>query len=126
MDSGQPTSRRSFLGLGAWACIVPLLPSAVVACAPEDVYWWRAPEGPFHHGVASGDPLADRVILWTRVSVLARERAELRWMLALDEEFNEVVAEGRGTTSAEVDFTFKVDVTGLMSQTTYYLSLIHI
>ena len=36
----------------------------------------------FRHGVASGDPLADRVLLWTRVTTSRAESAEVSWTVA--------------------------------------------
>lgn len=73
----------------------------------------------FRHGVASGDPLADRVILWTRVST-TRPIVDVRWAIALDPSMTRVVARGEGSTAAVRDCTVKVDVTGLLPSTTYY------
>lgn len=80
------------------------------------------PEEPsvFLHGVASGDPLADAVILWTRVTAEGNDSIEVGWEIATDPELASVVASGTVTTNAEVDFTVKVDVTGLSPATTYY------
>jgi alkaline phosphatase D len=44
----------------------------------------------FQHGVASGDPLADRVILWTRVTAGAAP-VEVEWRVARDAELADVV-----------------------------------
>lgn len=79
----------------------------------------------FLHGVASGDPLSDRVILWTRVSPsepLATSTAELTvdFVVATDPTMQNVVGIGRTTTSAARDFTVKVDASGLSPGTTYY------
>ena len=38
----------------------------------------------FLHGVASGDPLSDRVILWTRVTALAGSTPEVAWELSTE------------------------------------------
>ncbi len=75
--------------------------------------------GPFLHGVASGDPLADRVIIWTRVSGLGAP-AEVAWTLAHDPGLADVVASGTETTDEASDFTVKVDVAGLSPASTYY------
>ncbi|NVB40046.1 alkaline phosphatase D family protein [Pseudenhygromyxa sp. WMMC2535] len=80
------------------------------------------PEGIFAHGVASGDPLADSVILWTRVSPTADEDVELFFEVALDPEFSERVAADyipEATTAAR-DYTMKIDLEGLEAATTYY------
>lgn len=73
----------------------------------------------FRHGVASGDPRADRVLLWTRVSGGSGEVA-VRWTLAANPAMTRVVARGETRTGAERDFTVKVDATGLAPGTTYY------
>ncbi|MCA9620371.1 MAG: alkaline phosphatase D family protein [Myxococcales bacterium] len=74
----------------------------------------------FLHGVASGDPLADAVILWTRVTVADGAPTDVEWTIASDAEFADVVAEGVFSTDADRDFTVKVDVTGLAPATTHY------
>jgi alkaline phosphatase D len=72
----------------------------------------------FEHGVASGDPLADRVILWTRISG-SDTPVDVVWQIATDAEFRTHVAQGKLTTDAGRDFTVKADVTGLKPGTTY-------
>lgn len=76
----------------------------------------------FKHGVASGDPLSDRVIIWTRVSPSrSTERAILvTWEMAVDPEFSQVVQSGSLKTAALRDYTVKLDVDGLKPYTTYY------
>lgn len=77
---------------------------------------------PFYHGVASGDPLSDRVIIWTRVTSDNPDLAEIEvdWRMASDPELANIVASGTTSTNAQRDFTVKVDVSGLASGTTYY------
>ena len=65
----------------------------------------------FCHGVASGDPDATSVVLWTRVTVAAP--LEVEWQLASDPRFNRVVREGRVAAGPERDFTVKVLAEGL-------------
>jgi len=120
MSRHQNTSRRGFLKLAAWVGIVPYLTTTVVACAVNTPKWRRAPDGPFRHGVASGDPLTDRVILWTRVTDEVESPVQLRWEVAEDEAFRVVVAEGIGTTSGGQDYTFKVDAMGLNAGSSYF------
>ena len=76
----------------------------------------------FTHGIASGDPLADRIILWTRVlpGDGLSETIEVQWEVALDEHFAQRVAEGMATTSAARDFTVKVDAGGLQAGGHYF------
>jgi alkaline phosphatase D len=86
---------------------------------------------PFAHGVASGDPMQDRVIIWTRITIpddrgpLVSDpqgflEAEVNWLVATDPELQNIIARGNTTTSAERDWTVKVDATGLDPATTYY------
>lgn len=74
----------------------------------------------FRHGVASGDPLRDRVVLWTRVTPDAPSEVEVDWLVALDPALTRIVAEGRATTGAAVDYTIKVDPILPYPGTTYY------
>lgn len=76
--------------------------------------------GPFRHGVASGDPLPDRVILWTRVTSDATGSVAVDCVIATDPALARVVATLSLTTDATRDHTVKVDVTGLAPATTYY------
>ena len=69
----------------------------------------------FTHGIASGDPLADRVILWTRVLPGSgnAEAVPCTWQVATDDSFDTVVASGEATAHADRDYTVKVDAAGL-------------
>lgn len=80
-------------------------------------------QAPFYHGVASGDPLPDRVILWTRVTPsdsTAVDPVSVDWWIASDTAGLDVVSSGRMTTDAARDFTVKVDAGGLEPDRTYY------
>jgi alkaline phosphatase D len=74
---------------------------------------------PFYHGVASGDPLSDRVILWTRVTTDSTS-VSVAWRIATDTAITNVVASGNASTDAAKDFCIKVDATGLSPFTWYY------
>lgn len=77
---------------------------------------------PFYHGVASGDPLSDRVILWTRVTddTLTIDSVLVEWRVATDTTMVNVVSSGSGYASVSRDWTFKVDATGLSPNQWYY------
>lgn len=77
---------------------------------------------PFYHGVASGDPLNDRVILWTRITddTLTVDSVLVEWRVATDTTMMTVVSSGTGYAAASRDWTFKVDATGLQPGTWYY------
>ncbi len=88
---------------------------------PEPLSPVAPSHSPFAHGIASGDPLADRVILWTRVTPPERTtELEARWVVAEDVQLRRVVTHGSVRVSPERDYTVKVDVTGLLPGRTYY------
>lgn len=80
----------------------------------------RFDERYFQHGIASGDPLQECVIIWTRVS--ARDYADktVLWEVALDARFKDVINKGFYKLSSKTDYTVKVDVKGLEAGTSYY------
>ncbi len=80
---------------------------------------------PFLHGVASGDPLQDRVIIWTRITTDATGPITADWQVASDADMSDIVASGTVETGMENDYTVKVDVTGLDAETTYYYNFTH-
>jgi len=111
-------SRREFLEAaalaGASGLVLPIEPFFRLQPAAES-------RTIFRHGVASGDPLADRVMLWTRISGAAPSSVvDVRWELARDPGFRQRVTSGRATTDAGRDFTVKIDAGGLRPATTYY------
>lgn len=71
---------------------------------------------PFTHGVASFDPVADGVLLWTRVP----GASAVRWHVSSDAEATDVVAEGTASVPADADGCVAVDVDGLAPGTTYH------
>ena len=73
-------------------------------------------EPAFRHGVASGDPLTDRVVIWTRVE----QECDVAWTVARDEALRHVVASGEERASPDRDLTVKVDVSGLDADTDYF------
>ncbi|MEU2542118.1 alkaline phosphatase D family protein [Streptomyces iakyrus] len=82
----------------------------------------------FLHGVASGDPLPDGVLLWTRVTPVpeaipgsgAGPDTEVSWTVAEDKAFTSVVAKGSTTATAASDHTVKADIRGLKPGTDYW------
>jgi alkaline phosphatase D len=105
--AGVRVSRRGALGvtLGGVTLGGGLFPAIVRA---------QGTAGRFTHNVASGDPLATRVILWTRYVPDGGGRATVRWQVAEDERFDTIVAQGTSNTGPERDYTVKVDAAGLM------------
>ncbi len=75
----------------------------------------------FAFGVASGDPLTDRVILWTHAKVPASTAdVVLTWEVASDAAFANIVRSGDVTATESASFTAKVDVSGLTAGATYF------
>lgn len=74
---------------------------------------------PFYHGVASGDPTQNSVILWTRLTTDETDPV-VEWKVATDTFMRNVIQSGTATTSADKDYTIKADVTGLQPNTYYF------
>lgn len=74
----------------------------------------------FSHGIASGDPYADAVVLWTRVSPTTEGPLEVFWEVAVDEQFTDRVGAGWETAQPAQDYTIKLDAVGLDAATDYY------
>jgi alkaline phosphatase D len=108
-------SRRQFIG-GALGSVAAFPALAWAARQPPDA--GRV----FRHGVASGDPLTDRVVLWTRATprLDATGAMSVTWRVADDERLERVVASGNVETGASRDFTVKVDAATLRPGRTYY------
>ncbi|EAA30328.2 hypothetical protein GE21DRAFT_10567 [Neurospora crassa] len=108
---------------------------------------WKPEQLNFTHGVASGDPYDDSVILWTRAAptmdndhsnttvsgttglfsheteefvFFSKSKVCVDWKIATDEKFEKVADEGRVWTSSDIDFTVKVEAKKLCPFTTYY------
>ena len=111
-ETSHINRRRVIQGMGLSLGLVSLRGFEVAAAAPAH----------FTHGVASGDPLSDRVILWTRVLPGDGALVTLtgRWEVAEDLQFKRVVISGETTTGPERDHTVKVDATGLQPATNYW------
>ena len=106
-------SRRDFLATGTVALgTLPLIRSTQVFAQGANAV--------FRHGVASGDPLSDRVILWTRVTPSSSDSLAVSWQVARDPKFGQIVSRGETETGASRDFTVKVDLPGLEPGSTYY------
>jgi alkaline phosphatase D len=77
---------------------------------------------PFYHGISSGDPMEDKVILWTRYTPDSGNVTSklVYWQMATDPAFSNVVNYGKAYANESEDFTVKVDVCGLQPNTFYY------
>ncbi|MET9469198.1 alkaline phosphatase D family protein [Streptomyces sp. NPDC006544] len=123
----EPAPRRRTVVLAA-AATAALAPMTALGAGTARAATAATAAPAFLHGVASGDPLPDGILLWTRVtpadgavpgSGLGPATA-VDWEIAEDKAFSRIVARGSVTASATSDHTVKADVRGLRPQTAYW------
>lgn len=103
-----PVARRA-------AAAAEPVPAGPLVAGPDDPAVW------FTHSVASGDPAADGVVLWTRAYPLdGRTEVELTWVVARDPALDDVVRTGTVIASAATDWCAKVWADGLAPHQTYW------
>ncbi|TRO92710.1 alkaline phosphatase [Glycocaulis profundi] len=112
---GTPITRRGALLGGAGAAGL-----ALAACAERHHDPLPVPEGAFKHGVASGDPRADSVVLWTAVTTEAAAPPALTVEVATDPDFTDIVWTGEaaarpGVIPVEGAFPVKTIAEGLQA-----------
>ena len=103
-------TRREFLkGSAGLAVAVSGAAGCAAAVSKRGLPRSEDVSAPFLHGVASGDPLADRVVLWTRVTPPSGHAGaiDVRFEVARDPDMRTVVTEGRFATRPEVDWVAK-------------------
>ncbi|MGW1911114.1 alkaline phosphatase D family protein [Streptomyces sp. NPDC002076] len=121
LNSLSPRRRTVIKAAAATAALAGPLAASLPARAAD-----QAPA--FLHGVASGDPLPDGVLLWTRVTPTpdavpgsgVGPDTEVSWVVARDKAFTGIVAKGSVTATAASDHTVKADVRGLQPATDYW------
>ncbi len=117
-------SRRELLNvawkLGLAAIASPLVSSRVLTQPIFGRY-------PFTLGVASGDPLPDGVVLWTRLAPeplagggMPMADVEVSWEVAPDAAFRTVVQKGAAVARPELGHSVHVEVTGLQPGRDYW------
>lgn len=108
--------QKSLFGFGALS-----LPVAFTGCNDGSDDESAEAQADFLHGVASGDPLQDKVILWTRLTPVGlNARLKVTWEIATDNQFKQNLKTGMVETTKTDDFTVKVDAAGLQANTIYY------
>ena len=125
---GEVLNRRQFVGgsIGIAVGLGVLGPAALSSPAPATT------SRLFTHGVASGDPLPDAVVLWTRITPVplatpgsgVGPNVSVRWQISEDPSFSLVADSGALTTGPARDHTVKVDANGLKPATDYYFRFI--
>lgn len=131
-------SRRSFLqmttrGAGLLGGIGLLGPFSFFSCKPlvplaSTGIAIHSEHYPFKLGVASGDPLPDGVVLWTKLTAnpliagggIAPEDVEVGWEVSKDKSFRDIVKKGREKAESHWGHSVHVEVSGLKPDTTYY------
>ena len=120
-------TRRSFIKSAAAGASAVAVPMALTGCGGDDDKDSLSLEDSklvvaFGHGVASGDPLADKVIIWTRVTHTesTAQTIPVEWKVANDEAMTDVVSSGIVETNAGIDYTVKVDADRLLANTAYF------
>ncbi len=101
--------RRDFFGAS--------LAGLGIAAAPGHLLAATLQKG-FTHGVASGEPSANSIILWTRY--VGGEQTSLTAEIAEDSEFGRVVARGEAIASAQTHHCAKLTLAGLVPNQWYY------
>jgi alkaline phosphatase D len=94
------------------------------------VHTARLAGDPFTLGVASGDPLPDAVVLWTRLApdpvaldglgAMPDDPVDVIWEVAADDRFGSLVASGVFTAEPAHAHAVHVDVDGLDPATSYH------
>ncbi len=128
----MPLSRREVLILGGMGLLASCSssstpkpassPSRTAAAVPG------VDESAYALGVASGDPLPDSVILWTRLASTPLEAdggmparaVDVEWQVAHDEAFSKVVARGVTTATPQLAHSVHAEATGLFPATGYF------
>jgi len=110
--------RRELVKAIAGTSLTPML---LGAAQSEPVHSEGDSTVAFLHGVASGDPLADRVILWTRVTPAGNlQDLPVRWEISATADFSVLLDYGSVNARSGSDYTVKVDVANLRADTRYY------
>lgn len=122
-------SRKEFLVAGGMGAAGLALATAGFS---ESKAWARPwfSEDPFSLGVASGDPLPDGVVLWTRLAPdplaedgrggMPNRKVPVRWEVAEDEGFRRVARRGKSFATPEVAHSVHAEVEGLRPGREYY------
>jgi alkaline phosphatase D len=111
-------TRRDFLAMSAKGAGAVVVSYGLMGCSSDDDD--DVVSGQFLQGVASGDPAADAVILWTRVTPDVEGDITVSWEVATDSNFSQVVTNGQTVTNKNRDYTVKVDAVGLEAGQQYY------
>jgi alkaline phosphatase D len=112
-------TRRDFLRASALSLGAVVISKGLSGCLSSND---SAPSVRFDHGVASGDPQQQSVILWTRITPEdpAVDTLRVSWEVATDSRFDNIVRSGGTTVERAHDYTLKVDAQGLLPGQIYH------
>ena len=116
-------TRRLFLAYGAALGSIPLLGRESSHAAPV-----RFSNDPFALGVASGDPNADGMVLWTRLAPRPLEgdggmpnvMVSVTWEVAEDDGMKRIVASGTELATPQLGHSVHVELKGLKPDRWYW------
>lgn len=114
----RTVTRRDFLAMSAKGVGVAVISYGLMGCSDSDDD--KSVPAQFLHGVASGDPAPDAVILWTRVTPESEGDVKVSWQVATDAAFAQLVTTGEMVTNANRDYTVKIDARGLRAGQNYF------
>lgn len=124
-----PPTRRTFLAMTGVSAAAFALGTGQAAAADETV-GGRVPSDPFALGVASGDPLPDGVVLWTRLAPdplapdghggMPARPYSVRYEVAEDASFRRVVRRGQAVATPELAHSVHAEVRGLRPGREYF------
>jgi alkaline phosphatase D len=116
--------RRQFLLSGASLAVLPWLGSIAVGALQSNPSF---ASDPFTLGVASGEPAADGVVLWTRLAPkptegggLPLETFDVAWEVASDDAMKNIVQKGKSLATPQLGHTVHVEVQGLEPDRPYW------
>lgn len=123
MSRSNSISRRDFIRLSAMGIGAAAISTGLAGCGGDSQIGVKVK---YSHGVASGDPLQDKVIIWTRVTpeLELKIDVQVHWEVSEDAEFTSLIHQGHMITSPERDYTVKVDIQNLLPGRTYFYRFI--
>ena len=63
----------------------------------------------FEHGVASGDPTKNKIILWTKITKTSKNTINVNWQISDNKNFSNLINLGTAKSYSYNDFSVKVD-----------------
>lgn len=120
-------TRRTLLAAGSGTALAAAVAGPVAASSPRPA---KLPAEVFALGVASGDPIHEGVVLWTRLAPdplrldgtggMGPDSVLVEWEVAADDRFARVVRRGQTPASADEAHSVHVDVRGLQAGREYF------